>query len=195
MATHAIGLDDKATPQRQWTFAKMLVIVLLLGLVICGAANLTASYHNSTSLDGREQPISVWGTGRLDGANAALLQMQKGALNQPAYNQIGHIGFGVALAGFLEWACLAMPKWPIHPIGLIMVHTFYANEAWASIFLGWLLKVLLLRYGGARVYRAAKPVFLGLIMGEVFAAVLWSLVPAILVMLDMPYIAVQIQPY
>jgi hypothetical protein len=116
-------------------------------------------------------------------------------MNRPVYNQWFHMGFGLGLAAFLEWACLSMPGWPLHPIGLIMVNTFYANEAWPSIFLGWLAKVLLTRYGGLRAFRAAKPVFMGLIMGEVFAGVFWGLVPAVLAAMDRMYYPIQIQPY
>ena len=116
---------------------------------------------------------------------------------QRPYNQVGHIAFGAALAGVLEWACLTMPTWPLHPIGLLMVVTFYSGAAWASVFLGWLIKVLLVRYGGARLYRAARPFFLGLIMGEVFAAIFWCLVPVVRVYLlgIMEYITLPIQPY
>ncbi|NOY83036.1 MAG: hypothetical protein GXP31_18715 [Kiritimatiellaeota bacterium] len=151
MAAHAVGLDRDASPKRQVRFALGLVALLLAGLVICGAVNLAASYHHSMTLDGREQPISSWGTNRMANAHRDLIQWQSGRLSRPVYNQKGHILFGIGLASALEWACLAMPRWPLHPIGLIMVNTFYANEAWVSVFFGWLVKVLLLRYGGAPV--------------------------------------------
>ena len=195
MTAHAIALDQEARPSRQANVAVILVGLLLIGLVVCGASHLHASYNHSMTLDGREQPISPWGTGRFSGANRDLIRWQDGQLNTPVYNQAGHIAFGAALAGALHWACLAMPKWPLHPIGLLMVHTFYSNEAWVSVFLGWLIKIGLLRYGGSRLYRAAIPAILGLVMGEVFAAVLWALVPAVLVLLEQPYIPIQIQPY
>jgi hypothetical protein len=75
-----------------------------------------------------------------------------------------------------------------------MVHTFYGNEAWTGIFLGWLLKVLLVRYGGSGLYRRAKPFFIGLIIGEVFAAAFWCILPFCYVLLGKPYTAIPIQP-
>ena len=54
--------------------------------------------------------------------------------------------------------------------------------------------LVLLRYGGARTYRAAQPAVIGLIVGEVFASVFWRLVPAVLAILGRPYIVVPIQP-
>lgn len=206
MATHAIGMDPTASPRRQSGMGFLVVAILVIGLVVCGAAHLSASYHHSSTIDGQHQPISSWGTRRLDGAHRDLLKWvqwqeaepdsrQDVRLNQTSYNQIGHIGFGFVLAGLLQWACLIMPKWPLHPVGLLMVHTFYSNQAWVSVFLGWLIKVILLRYGGARLYRAARPCFLGLIMGEVIAAVFWGLEPAVRVFFELPYRTVPVLPF
>ncbi len=75
-----------------------------------------------------------------------------------------------------------------------MACTNYGNRSWSGVFLGWLLKILIIRYGGSRLYRQAKSFFLGLIIGEVFAAVFWCILPAMLVLLGKPYIAVHIQP-
>jgi hypothetical protein len=87
-----------------------------------------------------------------------------------------------------------MPRWPLHPIGILMVFTFYGNEAWVGVFLGWLFKVLLVRYGGSRLYRSAKPFFIGLIVGEVFAAAFWCIVPTLYVVCGKPYTAIHVQP-
>jgi hypothetical protein len=41
------------------------------------------------------------------------------------------------------------------------------------MMLGWLVKVLILRFGGARMYQQGKSLFIGLIVGEALAAALW----------------------
>ncbi|MDP7131571.1 MAG: hypothetical protein QF437_13835, partial [Planctomycetota bacterium] len=110
------------------------------------------------------------------------------------FNRYKHLFFGFGLAAVLQWLCLTMPQWPLHPVGLLMTNTFYSNESWVSIMFGWAAKVILLRYGGARVYRAAQPVFLGLIVGEVIAAVFWALVPLTLLLLGQDYHVINIQP-
>jgi hypothetical protein len=76
-----------------------------------------------------------------------------------------------------------------------MANTFYANQAWVSVFLGWLAKILVLRYGGGRMYRNARPFILGMITGEVFAAALWAVDPAVRTLLGLPYKVVQVQPF
>ena len=76
----------------------------------------------------------------------------------------------------------------------MLAHTWFAWQAWVSIFLGWLAKILILRYGGVRLYRAARPVFLGLIVGEVLAAAYWIIDPAVRVALGKPYLRIYVIP-
>ena len=45
-----------------------------------------------------------------------------------------------------------------------------------SIFVAWVMKILVLRFGGLRGYRAALPFFLGMVLGDAFIAGVWALV-------------------
>ncbi len=62
---------------------------------------------------------------------------------------------------------------PLHPIGYLFALSYSMNRLWFSIFLGWLCKVLISRFGGTDVYRRATPFFLGLALGDVVAMLLW----------------------
>lgn len=64
--------------------------------------------------------------------------------------------------------------WPLHPLGYALSASWTLFVFWFPIFLTWLAKGLILRYGGMRLYRAAMPFFLGLIFGEFTMAVLWA---------------------
>jgi hypothetical protein len=66
--------------------------------------------------------------------------------------------------------------WPLHPIGYAMGASWPMINYWFSIMLGWIFKVLVLRYGGARIYRRFLPAALGLIFGEFFSGGLWVLI-------------------
>ena len=50
------------------------------------------------------------------------------------------------------------------------------NWVWCSIFVAWLAKTLILKYGGAAGYARTKPFFLGLILGQTVVAGLWLLI-------------------
>ena len=198
MATHALALDEgrgSAEPgsaSRQSRFALLFVLVLLLGVGVSGAALVSFCSRHGTTLDGFKDAIGS--TTAFNRSHRLMLDLGRGQVSRPAYSRGGHLVFGAALAGSLQWACLALPKWPLHPIGILIVYTYYGTIAWASIFAGWMVKVLVVRYGGARLYRSAKPFFLGLIIGEVLAAVFWVIVPCVLVALGQEYTAMRIQP-
>jgi hypothetical protein len=66
--------------------------------------------------------------------------------------------------------------WPLHPVGYLMGASWPMINFWFPIFLGWLVKSLVLRYGGAKVYRRLIPGFLALILAEFFAAGLWVVI-------------------
>ncbi|HNT35139.1 MAG TPA: hypothetical protein PKH07_09095, partial [bacterium] len=195
MAAHAIGLHERESPSVQSRLCWLLVGVLAIGLIIGWGASLTANYHYSASINGEERPVCVYAYGIVGKIVTALQDFSQGRFTPPPYRQILHIGFGFAAVALLQWASLVMPTWPIHPIGFVMINTYYMNEAWASVFLGWLIKILILKYAGARAYRAARPFFLGLIVGELIAGAFWNVILGVLVLLGMSYTRVKIQPY
>ena len=91
----------------------------------------------------------------------------------PGYLLMG-LGAGVtvllaALRTYLPWCQL-------HPIGFAVGRVWLMNQLWFSIFLAWLLKNLVLRYGGPLVYRRFVPFFLGLALGQYTSATFWFLV-------------------
>jgi len=193
MATHGLGLNEAAGPRRQRHLALVLIGVLVLGLVICGATHLSIGYRHGMSLDGRLQPLG-WFDGLSKNLQRWLPERRAGELSRPTYGGT-HVLVGMGMAGGLQWACLSMPKWPIHPVGILLAYTSYGRRTWFSIFVGWLIKTLLVRFGGARLFRAARPAFLGLIVGEILAAVFWGIVPSILLLLGHEYKILDVLPF
>jgi hypothetical protein len=192
----SMSLDEKARPRRHWKTARYYVVALILTFFVCGAAHLYFSYHYSQTLDSNpEVPISAWGSYRLNTAVEKLREHVKGEWDQPAYNQPAHMAFGAALAGGLQYASLIMPKWPLHPVGVLLAYTWFGHTVWMSVAAGWLLRVALILFGGARLYRRLRPVFIGLIIGEAMAAIIWFSVSGILALYGQPYKIVAILPF
>lgn len=88
------------------------------------------------------------------------------------------IAVGGALTYLLLLARNFLPWFPFHPIGLLPAMTFPMYVLWFSIFLGWLLKVIIMRFGGNDAYRNLTPVFLGLILGDVTQVLMWLAIDA-----------------
>jgi hypothetical protein len=88
--------------------------------------------------------------------------------------------FWISLGGGLVWLMTfarARYLWfPFHPLGFIVSSSFPITNLWPSFFLGWLVKSLLLRFGGQESAARARPFMIGLILGNAVAMVLWLIV-------------------
>lgn len=89
--------------------------------------------------------------------------------------------FGVAGAGgTVQWLLtMASKRWlwfPIHPIAFPISAMWTTHHLMPSIFIAWLVKTVVLRYGGVLLYRKTRPFFLGLILGHYTAGGLWCVI-------------------
>ena len=75
-------------------------------------------------------------------------------------------GIGAGLSWIFSIATHRLPRWPLHPAGLAIALTNTVSIDWFSVFLAWLIKAFVLRYGGIRLYTSIRPFFLGLILGK-----------------------------
>ena len=75
------------------------------------------------------------------------------------------IGAGVMLLLMLaRWYYV---WWPLHPLGYPIGPTGIMDHLWFDMFLAWLIKVAVLRYGGVALYRKTRPFFMGMIAGHI----------------------------
>src|SRR5207245_2235800 len=79
---------------------------------------------------------------------------------------------GAAVVLFLSFMRGQFIGWPFHPAGYIASGHYGLMRLWLPIFVTWLVKSLLLRYGGLPAYRRALPLFFGLVLGEFSAGFL-----------------------
>ena len=85
-------------------------------------------------------------------------------------------GIGAAFMGFLMFMSHHFLWWPLHPLGFPVGNTLPLMHTWFSIFLAWLLKGVILRYGGPKLYKKVRPFFLGLIVGHLVVSGMWLVI-------------------
>jgi hypothetical protein len=215
MSMHALGLNEDSRPRFRLGLSMGLVILLVAGFVIGGASHLWINYNHMGSMDGTP-PVNPFGSGVLkvdkdlqnwqsahdahqaagDNARSSIdiLLSGEGFSAPTEYYQPAYLIAGAIVAGVLYVLCITMPTWPIHPIGILLMTATYGAAAWASVLIGWVLKTLIVKWGGSRLYQRMRPVFLGLIVGEILAAVFWTGVSTIFAMMGEPYVTVTTAP-
>ena len=95
---------------------------------------------------------------------------------------VWHLTFtaiGALLMSLLTYVKARYVGFPIHPIGMTLGLTHPVNHVWFSVFLAWLFKYLILKYGGAGLYTRLRPLFLGLVLGAFGSAGFWLIISAI----------------
>ncbi len=162
--------EERDAPRRPlvWAIAFATVVGLTISFLI--ALTLWHGY-------GAEARTDAWRTsqGRVPFDNLVSLLRNPVPPDLPG---IGAVGFGfvvttalIVLRSYFVW-------WPFHPVGYAIANTNTMTSTWMPFFLAWLFKVLALRYGGARFYRASLPFFLGLIAGDLIGGGVFTAIGA-----------------
>lgn len=171
MTTLAVGVDREATANRQTRMLVFGMLILVIGFFVASAVHLNMGYRSDTVTTDPKlgaRAIDPWALA--DTENYEFFTASRG-------QQFG----GLAVGATLLWACSRFPSWPIHPVGIIFLQFSIGLMIWFSIFLGWLIKVTVTNLFGGGAYRKARPFFLGLIMGELIALILWAIIPLVII--------------
>jgi hypothetical protein len=96
------------------------------------------------------------------------------------------MGVGLVLTLGLMWLKLRFYWWPLHPVAFPIATAL--ESLTPTILVTWLIKAMVLRYGGLRAHRAVLPFFLGLLAGGAMEAVLRRCL-SLLLGVDLSYMA------
>jgi hypothetical protein len=156
------------------TIVGALCLAAVVSLIATDLSNLQVTYAagGNAKAEGFKGFVGDETYGRLQNW---LLQPTKPA-STGLYYIIGGFVFTVALSllrSNFEW-------WPLHPAGYALSISYAMEYFWLPVFIAWLAKLLIIRYGGARFYRTMIPFFLGLILGDYTCGSLWALIGVVL---------------
>jgi len=116
-----------------------------------------------------------------------------GEMGLEGFTELHMTRFSFILVGAVVFGVLTLLRkkvlsFPLHPIGyLLLLFSIHAKALspyhkgtdalnldgaswlWGSALIAWIIKKLVIKYGGMNTYRAAKPAAVGLIAGALFA--------------------------
>jgi hypothetical protein len=160
----------KLASDRKIEMRKMLgliSVIIVIGLLMGIWMNVRLGYEY-----GGLQPNSWFAQGgaKLPAAYSSTLIHQSQTVG---WGNWFWMGIGIAETFVIAFARSRFLWFPLHPIGLLMCLTYPMNQMWFSIFLGWLAKTLISRFGGNEAYQKLIPFFLGLVLGDVVMMLFW----------------------
>jgi hypothetical protein len=163
-----IGRDMRMEPRRLLA-AMILACVIGVFAMFWALLDVTLKQGAATAnIRSYYTPIGAEAFNRLSGWIAYPKSTDVTAISWMA------LGFGFTV--FLMSMKSAFFWWPLHPAGYALANSYALEYWWMTLLIGWLIKLVIVRYGGIKGYRRALPFFLGLILGDYVAASMWSIV-------------------
>ena len=161
-AAHAVRLHGFYRERRSLGLAGVLGLAVVVSFVatalfmlyLCydyGAGNLRSWFFNTAAGAG----------GR---AFDALAQQLRNPWSTD-WTKLGFFGLGALVYSLLSVCHYRFSWWPLHPIGLTVSSIWMLQRIAVSVFIAWAAKRLILRFGGAGLYRRLRPFFIGLVVG------------------------------
>lgn len=150
----------------------VMMFATIFGTLACFWSYLHIMYQTGASATYG----SVIGVGREVFTRLAIRLDNLTGTDYPPVKAYG-IGFGITC--LLSLIRHRFFWWPFHPIGYVMATYGGFSEFWSSVFLGWLIKVIIVNFFGLKANRQAVPFFMGLILGDYVVSSLWTLVGTI----------------
>lgn len=155
--------------------------VLLISLLVAVPATIYWQYDRGAPTSGWPRSSSIYpfentvevvhklqGQGCLETASTVTGWARFREL-QPNIPYLSAFAITAALAVGVGLARLRFARWPVHPVIFIFFGGYQGMYMWFSFALGWLIKNVVTKYGGAHLYHRIKPLMIGVIAGSMVA--------------------------
>lgn len=151
---------------------RLVFVAILIAIVVSIATSIWMILDLAYTYGGINTDGFFFGWGArypFDNASTRIASMEG-----PHWENWGFAGIGAGMMGLLMLARQRFLWWPFHPLGLPLSAVF--SSAFFSVFLGWLFKSLIMRYGGPGLYVRGRPFFIGVILGQFATSGIWFVV-------------------
>ncbi|MFO7956239.1 MAG: DUF6785 family protein [Candidatus Brocadiia bacterium] len=146
---------------------RLLVPVLMISLLVAIAGTsytvLTQAYSQGA--------LNFWDANLQ--VNIAMGNMQRAhsIITQPSQSVnpfFGSLTFGAVAMAFVMVMRARFYWWPVHGIGLLVAASGHTSHLWIQFFIGWLIKMGVMRLAGGRALRQGRYFFIAVIVVEFF---------------------------
>lgn len=148
----------------------VILLAVVTGIVVGLLTTMQMYYRFGSPFGGFPSPM---------GAGAEGWSMMTNWANNPHPPQAATIGAIAVSAGIvlaLAFARNASFGFPLHPIGYAFASSYAMEYIWAVVLVTWLIKTLVVRYGGLKLYRRSLPFFFGIILADCVVQLTWGII-------------------
>ena len=167
--TNALKLIEEMDARSRRLVFAALILALLIGTM----GSFWMIFHVAYRYGGVNLDIWFFNLGPAKAYDHAARNLEPAGVYWPG---MGFLFGGGGLMALLYLARQRLPWWPLHPIGFPIAAVNLMYYTITSVFVAWLIKVVVVRYGGANLYRRTQGVFLGMIAGQMLTMGLWLVI-------------------
>jgi hypothetical protein len=94
---------------------------------------------------------------------------------KPNYGAMCFVFGGCAFVWLLHFFRYYFINFPFHPVGYAVSGTWSMEMVWFPLFIAWMCKAAVIRYGSSVTYYMVRNFFIGLVVGDFVTGGLWNL--------------------
>ena len=157
---------------------KIALKPLLFLMMACSMISLVIGVYMNTKLGYAQGGLTLdpWYAGTASTQPASVTASLAKGVRDASWFNLSWVGLGIVLTYGMMLARSRFAWFPLHPIGFLISQSYPIGQLWFSIFLGWMAKVTITRFGGTESYRKTTPLFLGLALGDVAMMLFWLII-------------------
>lgn len=165
----AFKMSEFVDLDRKW-LARAIMIATVAAIVLGYWANLHITMREGASA--RCQGFKSWVGWETYNRLAGWLQTPE----PTDYKAIAFMVIGGAIVFALKSLRYRYTGLPLHPAGYALAISFAMDYFWFAFFVSWLVKTVILRYGGQKAHRNGIWFFLGLLLGDYVFGSIWAII-------------------
>jgi hypothetical protein len=187
LSQQGLGVCDTAglSPRKHPGLGRAIGWAMLIGCLVAAPVTLYCQYSYPTPASGEVSPArNYFGATYVQKRDVGnpVDEFARGHFAAKPDNPAVQMTLGFVITALLQFASLQWGAWPLLPVGYVASHGAFVENAWFSIFIGWLAQRIIVSLGGASLFQRMRPFFIGIIFGECLAAGVWLIINAALVM-------------
>ena len=182
--TNGLRMTDQISDTGVRRTTPLITMMILLGFSVALCVTLLIQYNIGAPQDGWSSQVVPSETFNQLAVLLSELSARGELSEATARHGWGHwtnmtpeggallwVAIGVVAVLACAFARLHLSSWPFHPIMFLVMGTYAGIIMGFSFLLGWAMKAATAGLGGARSYQNVKPLMIGVIAGELLAAV------------------------
>lgn len=164
----AFKMSEFADLDRKW-LARAMILATAAAIIFSFWANMHITMREGASA--RAQGFKGWVGTETYSRLATWIQSPE----PPNYKAMITMIVGGAIVFGLKALRYRYTGLPFHPAGYALAISFAMDYFWFAFFVSWLIKTVVMRYGGQKAHREGIWFFMGLVLGDYVLGSLWAI--------------------